>query len=547
MVETQGRFNALSEEFVEVGFRYDPVAATSAGIHDYDHLLPNDSPDGFRERTAWLRDFERRLAASVPPERLAAEQRVDLELLRTRLAALRCGLEQIRVQARDPVRYPDTALLGVFLLLARPFAPLEERKEAILSRLMAIPDYLEAARANLEHPAEVAIDTASEVALGGLAFVDDVTRSLLRSFPGEAERIEHGGGRARMGFLQYQGFLERELRGRAAPGFAIGREAMDFKLRNEHLLQMDCDALEQFGCEQVEQTRRLLEEEAKRLDPSRSWREQVAAAKRRHPEAARLRDAYVAEVDRARRFVEEKRLAPIPDGRLEIIDTPIFDRATIPYAAYLPAAPFDWDHTAYFFVTPVDGSRPADEQAQRLEGHPTDGMPLIVVHEAYPGHHVQLLHANRAGSRLRRLADSDVLAEGWALYCEELMHEQGYYSPATRLLQLKDLMWRACRVVLDVRLHTGRVSFDQAVEFLVEEAMLDRASAVAEVRRYVLTPTEPMSYLVGKKLILEMRDEAMRRMGSRFSLYDFHAALLASGSLPPALVREELRERIGVE
>ena len=147
------------------------------------------------------------------------------------------------------------------------------------------------------------------------------------------------------------------------------------------------------------------------------------------------------------------------------------------------------------------------------------------------------------GSRLRRLADSTLFAEGWALYSEELMYEQGFYlDPFIRLYQLKDLLWRACRVVLDVGLHTGKVTFMQAVDYLRDQAMIERVNAVAEVKRYTLTPTQPMSYLVGKLEILAMRKEAERRLGSRFDLYDFHAALLARGTVPPALVREELAE-----
>jgi uncharacterized protein (DUF885 family) len=187
--------------------------------------------------------------------------------------------------------------------------------------------------------------------------------------------------------------------------------------------------------------------------------------------------------------------------------------------------------------------RRKEEQQQQLEGHNYAGLALTTAHEAYPGHHLQLCHANRAGSRLRRLADSPLLAEGWALYCEELMHTLGFYvDPLTRLYQLKDLLWRACRVVLDVGLHTGRFTYMQAVDYLREQAMVERVNALAEIKRYALTPTQPMSYLVGKLEIVSLRADAERRLGGRFDLHDFHAALLARGTMPPALVREELEE-----
>jgi uncharacterized protein (DUF885 family) len=392
----------------------------------------------------------------------------------------------------------------------------------------------------------VFLGVADEVNRSGPGFVDQVARSLLESFPAERERIEHAAGRARIGFAQYQDFLDRELDSKVGGSFAIGERWMNYKLEREHLLGMDCAAMAALGEEQVAKTRALLEAEAKRIDPARTWQELIGDAKTRHPEALKLKEAYQAETDRARRFVLEKRIAPIAEGtKLEVIDTPVFERSVIPYAAYLPAGPFDEDQTAFFYVTPIDTTRRKDEQEQQLHGHNYAGLALTTVHEAYPGHHLQLGHANRAGSRLRRLADSSLFAEGWALYCEELMHEQGFYlDPLTRLYQLKDLLWRACRVVLDVGLQTGKTTFMQAVDYLREVAMVERVNAVAEVKRYTLTPTQPLSYLVGKLEILAIRAEAERRLGGRFVLHDFHAALLARGTLPPALVREELAEAL---
>ena len=544
MTEATKTFSSLSEEFVELHFKHDPVAATLAGVHDYDHQLPDHSPEGMLARIAWLRDLDQRLVVGVSWQDLPVEQRVDYGYLRARLAAMRADCEDLKVQTKNPVLYPQTALDSLFLLWTRRSLPPAERKDALLDRMIAIPDYLKAARANLQKVPDVFLGVADEVNRSGPGFVDQVARSLLESFPAERERIEHAAGRARIGFAQYQDFLDRELEPKVGGTFAIGERWMNYKLEREHLLTMDCAALAALGEEQVAKTRGLLEQEAKRIDPSRTWQELVTEAKQRHPEALKLKEAYQSETERARRFVTEMRVAPIAPGeRLEVIDTPVFERAVIPYAAYLPPGPFDEDQTGFFYVTPIDTTRRKDEQQQQLEGHNYAGLALTTVHEAYPGHHLQLGHANRNGSRLRRLADSSLFAEGWALYCEELMHEQGFYvEPRTRLYQLKDLLWRACRVVLDVGLQTGKLTFMQAVDYLREQAMVERVNAIAEVKRYTLTPTQPLSYLVGKLEMLAMRAEAEKRLGSRFNLYDFHAALLARGTLPPALAREELAE-----
>jgi uncharacterized protein (DUF885 family) len=547
MLDTIKTFSALSEEFVEVFMRHHPVEATRVGLHDYDDRLPDDSPEGFREKSTWLRDIEQRLLTTVPWQELPVEQRVDYALLRSRLAMLRADLDELRTPTRNPVRFAETALHSVYLLLARPFAPIEERKEHVLTRLMAIPDYLEAASRNLDSVPALFLDVATEINTSGHAYIDDIVRTLARRFPGESERIEHAGSRARVGFIRYQEYLDVQIRPSATANFGIGERWMNYKLERGHMLTLDCKGLEALGREHVVAARVRLETEARRLDPSRTWQEQIADAKTRHPEALRLREAYEAEVERAHRFVEEKNLVPMIDAPLEVVDTPRFERAVVPYATYLPPAAFDAEQTGYLYVTPIDTNRPRDEQMLRLRGHNYGGLPLMVVHESYPGHHLQTCHAHRNGSRLRKLAESELMAEGWALYCEEMMYEQGFFlDPVSRIFQLKDLLWRACRVVLDVSLQCGKMSLGEAVAYLEQEAQLERPVAEAEVRRYALMPTEPMSYLVGKTLLLELRAEAARKLGNRFDLRQFHAELLKSGTVSPTLVREELWERLGV-
>jgi len=535
--------SALSEEFVEVVCRLDPVAATLMGIHDYDDKFPDDSPAGFDEKLTWLRDIGARLDDGISAGDLSHAQRVDLTLLGSRIESMRFQLEELRTLARNPVRFTETAMQGVFLLMERPFAPLDERKESLLARLIAIPDYLDRARASIEQVPPVFADLARELNLTGPSYVDDVARALMRHFPAESERIEHAAGRARVGFSRYQEFLERDLTRRIGGSHAIGEEAMNELLRKEHLIARRADEIEALGVEHVARTRTLLEDEAKRVDATRDWQKQVEDALQRHPDPARLRETYLREVERARRFVADKKIAPIPDGALQVIDTPVFERMFVPYASYLAPGPFDADQTGVLYVTPVDAVR-GEEQDEQLAGHCLAKIPLVVLHETYPGHHLQRLHANHASSRLRQLSANSCFVEGWALYCEEMMWDQAYFlDPATRLLQLRDLLFRACRAVIDVRLQCGRMSFGEAVEYLVREAMIEPVNARREVRRYVLCPAQPLSFLVGKLDLLALRDEAKSRLGDRFNLHDFHAGMLSGGALPLALARDEVWER----
>jgi uncharacterized protein (DUF885 family) len=549
MIETIKTFTALSEEFVELFMKHHPVAATEAGIHDYDHFMPDDSPAGMEARASWLRDLEQRLVASVPWDELPLDARVDFALLRSRIAVLRADLEESRLPRRTPSRFVLRAFQGVHLLLSRPFAPLDERKEAAVARLMAIPDYLEAVLPHFDVVPPELLEAGIDMAARGPAFVDDVVRRLLRHFPGEAERLEHAGSRARTGFLRLHDHLERDVRARAGGAFAVSERWMNFRLEREHLLDINCSELEALGREHVERARTGLEDQAQRVDRRRTWRELVDDARQRAPEPNWLREAYLTEIERARVFVTDRRLVPLVAGeRVEIADMPLFDRIAFPVARYQGPAPFDADATGLFLLTAVDPRRDKAEQARQLLGHCAAAMPLSVLRETYPGHHVRHGLASQAPTRLRRVNRNAVLAEGWAFYCEELMAEVGFNmpDPACGLFLQLEAMHRACLAVIDAGLHAGRMGFGEAIALLVDEARLDPEHALAEVRACCAAPTQGASALLGKLAIVELRDEAKRRLGERFDLSAFHSALLSGGAIPPALLREEIWERLGL-
>jgi uncharacterized protein (DUF885 family) len=544
MLETVRTFTALSEEFVEESLRLWPVEATAAGLHDYDDRLPDDTPEGFRARSAWLRDLEQRLAASVTWEELPTEQRVDYALLRSRIGVLRAELEEIRVHARDPVACLRTALDGVALLVARPFAPLEERREAIIGRLMAIPEYLAAAGSSLERVPEPWVDLALEVADGGPPFLTDVAHALLRAFPNDAERIEHAGVRASAGFVAFRELLERDLGPRAGGDVALGGRWLDFRLEREHLLPLKNEALEHLGREQVARLRGLLDREALRLDPRRSWRQQIEeACEPAEPGAQRA--ALEAELERAHRFVAERQLAPVPQTPLTIVEAGAWRRPVGEGLAYVTPAPFDLEPAGLLLVPAVESAR----RPRTPAGVPARTDPaLAAAREGWPGRHLQGALAIHCGSRLRRLAGNSVFAGGWALYAEESMVEEGFCTaPAGRLGLILDLIAAAGRAVADVGLHSGRMSLAGAAGYLADEALLGRAEALAEAERLSREPAQGLGGLVGRLQILELREEAKRRLGPRYDRLDFHAALLAGGTVPPALIGEELWERLGVD
>jgi uncharacterized protein (DUF885 family) len=217
------------------------------------------------------------------------------------------------------------------------------------------------------------------------------------------------------------------------------------------------------------------------------------------------------------------------DEELRVEETPGFLRPVIPFAAYEPPAFFDEPQLGIYIVTRRNGD---------LGEHSRPSILNTSVHEGYPGHHLQFACANRNRSLARLLVAEHAieLVEGWAHYSEQLMSEQGFATgPEVRLVQLNDQIWRACRVIIDVELSSGRMGFDEAVDMLVTEARMSRAGAVAEVRRYTFTPGYQLSYLYGKHLLLGLRERRRQAEGSAFELRRFHDTLLANSTLPAAM------------
>jgi uncharacterized protein (DUF885 family) len=249
-------------------------------------------------------------------------------------------------------------------------------------------------------------------------------------------------------------------------------------------------------------------------------------------------DGYRAASVRARDFVDRHGLATIPQGELlDIVPTPAYLRGVMPFAAYIEPAVDDRPLRGIYLVTPsVEGD------AGAMREHSWASIVNASVHEAYPGHHHQHSAALTGATPSRLLARAPEFVEGWGMYCEQLMLEAGFDdTPERRIIVATDAIWRAARIILDIRLHRGEVPVGEAIEFLIEHTGFERPNATAEIHRYTRTPTYNLSYLLGKILLLRLRDDERRHLGSGFSLRAFHDALLYSGSIPVAFHRRLLR------
>ncbi len=536
------RFYRLVDEVLQALWQDDPVFATACGIHDHDDRLGQMSSDAIEQHVATLKRFIGELERLN--DNLSKDDEADRKALLAKLRSSLLDWEVIRWHNKEPSLYLDHALYGAFLLIAREFAPLNQRMECTAKRLREFRRVLDEAKGNIvpEAVPAVYLDTAVETLNGAKVFLSGAVPQVADRLTDDALRREvlRAIDEAGLALTDFEGWLQQRVAPNARGDYALGVDLFTQILRDEHLLSETPDELEGMGREVLAQTQRELEQAAKAIDPDMPWFELVEQLKNYHPPRDRIVQTYAEEVGKARQFVIDMGIATLPEGeRLRVVETPPFERATTPYAAYMPPAPFDENSEGLFYVTPVDPKEPREVQEDRLRGHCLFALPITVIHEAYPGHHLQLTVAANSPSKVRKVFGNNLFVEGWALYCEELMWEKGYTNDMrVRLFQLKDLVWRALRVIVDIGLHCKGMSYVEAVQRLVKEAHLERANAESEVKRYTASPTQPLSYLTGKMALLRLHDEAQKREGSAFSLQRFHDRLLKAGGLPMKLVAE---------
>jgi uncharacterized protein (DUF885 family) len=301
---------------------------------------------------------------------------------------------------------------------------------------------------------------------------------------------------------------------------------------------LDADAILDLGEQKLAEEIEARRAAAREIDPDADVNDVVARVKSDHAASfdAAL-EQYRDAMRRARAYLIEKDLASVPgDERIDVIETPEYLRNVIPFAAYFSPAAFDRDSKGIYIVTP---SVHGDPNAMRE--HNRASISNTSIHEAYPGHHLQLDAARRHPSLTRLLADAPEFVEGWGMYSELMMREHGFDDgPEYRVMLHTDAIWRACRIILDVRLHRGEIGVDEAVDFMVEQTRFERDNARSEVEWYTYRPTYPLSYLVGRTLLLELRASEERRLGAEFSIRAFHDTLLRNGSLPISFHRRLL-------
>jgi len=529
-------FEKIVEQYVEYSLKAQPVMASFLGVHKYDEEFSDMSAGGIARHLSKLADFKKKLK-DIQKRYLSEDNKVDYDLLQSKVDLELILAGKYPLYKILPDLYLNEVLFGVYVIITREFDTPRERGILATRRLAQIPNMLRNARKNISNPPRVFVESAIHTCQGARLFLQTSLVEFATCQGGMlGEAMLEANDEAVSALESFEKFLEEELP-KCKDKFAVGKTVYNQILRYQHQLPYSSDDLIKIAKKVIKQTEKELEETAAKIAKNKSWQDIVEKLKADHPTAKTLVRTYEKEMKRARKFVEQNDLVSIPEGEdIEVVPTPPFAQMLIPYAAYISPAPMDTVQKGIFWVT-VPDNLARGEASKRLLGHSKWGIPVTALHEAYPGHHLQLTKANQRKNLLRHIITTSVFAEGWALYCEEMMYEQGFYTdPKERLLQLKDNLWRAYRVLIDVGLHTGTMTIDEAVKTLVEKAGLEEPNADAEVRRYCQDPTQPMSYIIGKHLIQQILAAYKRNAGKEFKLKDFHEKLLACGTIPPTQV-----------
>jgi uncharacterized protein (DUF885 family) len=517
----------LAREYLDLTFDVSPMAATNYGVHDFDGLLDDLTQANLDTWVRKLAGLDRRLRTLTPRD---SEEAADRDALAATVAEDLFVEEVERPRRRNPFSAAIAIPEAVIGLIARDFAPLEERLANVALRLEAAPRFLAQARTLLDEPCpRLWRRMAISAAASGASFITTGLGQLAGD-TAMAGRIDAASAKAAGALRELASWLETDHAERF-PGdapFAIGEQALARKLREAHCFETTPAEFVAIGEAQIAEITANLVEQAAKLG-SDDWTVKLDELKDSHPSQVDLLPTYRKELERLEAFVFEHDLASNPDSEALIQATPDFIRSVLSYAAYFPSGPLDRFQQGYFWVTP-----PAEPSG--LRDHSFALIPPVAAHEGYPGHHLQIMSVHRLDSLVRRVIRSGVMIEGWGLYTEQLMHDVGYYDEEARLGQLSMRLFRALRIVLDMQLQSGGLSYDEAVSRAIAVARLSEPTARSEVARYTMDPTQAFSYLVGCLELERLRAESQTRLGDAFRLRRFHDRVLSYGHMPPTLV-----------
>jgi uncharacterized protein (DUF885 family) len=551
-------FNKLFRAWLEEEFQAHPLFATQQGNHEHDDRLDDLSQEARKADLDRARTWLGRLPKSVDRAELSRAVQIDYDIWKHTLTYSVWSAENDSRFAFDPRVYGEYISDSVFLLFTQSTLPRERNVQNAAKRITFIPKVVAAAKAGLKNPPKILTEVAIKRNLGAIAFFEKEIYAVAGETPG-SEPLATPCRAAVKALRDYQTWLETELLPKSKGEWRLGKEKFAKKLELELDAGLTADQVVKLAEDEADRVEREMWYVAKqlwsKLFPGKTVPPDDAAGRRfaiqtvldelgkDHGKPEDLVADARKTVDKIKAFIRDKKVLTLPDpDTCKVVEMPEFQRGFS--VAYLnPAPPLDPKADSLYAVAPP----PADWSPERVETllreYNSAMLQVLTIHEAYPGHYVQLAYSNRHPSLVRKVLWSGSFAEGWAVYTEQMMLDQGYGGGdlSLRLHQLKFYQRAVINAILDNKMHCQNMTDDEARKMLTERGFQTEAEAVGKIARAKQSSTQLSTYFVGRTAFYRLRQDVQRRQGDRFDLAKFHEAVLSHGTLPvkylPELVK----------
>lgn len=546
-------FEKLAGDYVEGLLAAHPEAATALGDHRFDEQLTDYSSDSRQRQLVRAKQFRQALQEYGDFKQLTGPNQVDVRILRDNVDNEIFELEELKEAEWNPLLYNESLANSLYLLVARDFDTPQKRVVSLRKRLEAIPAVITQARQNLQHPPRVHTETAIEQIEGAIGLVREGLNPLLDQAPDNKKDLAPLQEQTIKSLQQYKDWLQKDLLPRSDGNFRLGAEKFRKKLRFALASDLSMEEIMHRAQTDLKQTQDAIYETALPLyrkyfpgatesmlkDRKKVVASVLAKLAEDHPDDSTV-VAYAQKVVReATDFVKEHNLATVPATALDVVAMPEFKRGVA--IAYCDSpGPLELNGKTFYAVAPT----PKDWSKQRKESFFREYNNYMVrdltVHEAMPGHYLQLAHSNefKAPTLVRAVFQSGTFVEGWAVYSEQMMAEAGYGGPEVKMQQLKMRLRAICNAILDQSIHAGNMSEKQAMDLMMKEAFQEEGEAHAKWKRARLTSAQLSTYFVGATEHLDLRERAKAKEGASFNLQKYNDTVLSFGSPPAKYVRE---------
>ena len=545
-------FQKIAHDYIEQYLRADPEDATELGDHRFDGQLTDYSPEARAEELATLKEVRDKLSA-IEASQLTGANNIDFRILKENIDYQIFRAEELKEPEWNPLVYMQSLANSLYLLVARDFALPEQRIPNLRQRMEGIPRVIAQAKVNLQHPPRVHTETAIEQTQGAINLVHEGLAPLLDRAPQMKRDLAPLQEKTAAALEDYKKWLQNDLLARSDGNFRLGAEKFRKKLHFALASDLSMEEIMKRAQADLKQTQAAIYETALPLykkyfhnadSATLGDKHKVTAAvldklAEQHPDDATVVGYAKDVVGEATDFVRSHNLVTIPDTPLDVIAMPEFKRGVA--IAYCDSpGPLDKTGKTFFAVAPT----PKDWSKERKESffHEYNNYMIrdLTVHEAMPGHFLQLAHANefRAPTLVRAIFRSGTFIEGWAVYCEQMMAEQGYGGPEVKMQQLKMRLRAIANAILDQSIHAGNMTEKEAMDLMMKETFQQEGEAVAKWKRARLTSAQLSTYFVGATEHLDLRAADEKKLGKDFDLKKYNDQVISYGSPPVKYVRE---------